>query len=50
MPRRTFKLVDVTEILTHWYAGRSPQEIERSLGPDGKIVCSYIAPRPHLPG
>ena len=44
MPRRTFKLVEVTEILTHWYAGRSLHEIERSLGPDRKTIRKYIAP------
>jgi len=27
MARRSFDVVDVTEILIHWYAGRSKSEI-----------------------
>jgi hypothetical protein len=34
MARRTFVMVDVTEILVHWYAGRSQAEIAGSLGLD----------------
>src|SRR3954468_416228 len=42
--RRTFDVVDVTEILVHWYAGRSQSEIATSLGVDRKTVKKYVAP------
>ena len=32
MARRTFDVIDVTEILVHWHAGRSKSEIAGSLG------------------
>ena len=32
MARRTFDVVDVTEILVHWDAGRSQVEIATSWG------------------
>jgi hypothetical protein len=32
MARRTFDVIDVTEILVHWYAGRSPNEMSGSWG------------------
>jgi predicted transcriptional regulator len=44
MARRTFDVVDVTEILTHWHAGRSKSEIAESLGLDRKTVRKYLAP------
>jgi transposase len=44
MARRTFKMVDVVEILQHWYAGRSKVEVARSLGVDPKTVRKYVAP------
>jgi hypothetical protein len=31
MARRTFTMVDITEILQHWYAGRPKVEVTRSL-------------------
>ena len=37
-------MVDVTEILSHWYAGRSKSEIAGSLGLDRKTVRKYLAP------
>ena len=37
-------MVDVTEILAHWYAGRSKSEIAESLGLDRKTVRKYLAP------
>ena len=37
-------MVDVAEILEHWYAGRSKQEVARSLGVDAKTVRKYVAP------
>jgi transposase len=44
MARRTFDVVDVTEILVHWYAGRSVSEVATSLGVDRKTVRKYLAP------
>jgi Bacterial regulatory proteins, luxR family len=44
MARRTFNVVDVTEVLVHWYAGRSNSEIAASLGLDRKTVRKYVAP------
>jgi transposase len=41
--RRTFNVVDVVEILTHWYAGRPKVEVARSLGVDAKTVRKYVA-------
>ena len=37
-------MVDVTEILVHWHAGRSLSEIAESLGVDRKTVRKYVAP------
>ena len=37
-------MVDVTEILVHWHAGRSQNEIATSLGVDRKTVKKYVAP------
>ena len=37
-------MVDVTEILQHWYAGRPKVEVARSLGVDAKTVRKYVAP------
>src|SRR5919197_1414673 len=44
MARRTFDVTDVTEILVHWYAGRSQSEIATSLGLDRKTIRKYLAP------
>jgi len=44
MARRTFEVIDVTEILVHWQAGRSQAEIASSLGVDRKTVRKYLAP------
>src|SRR5919198_5652697 len=44
MARRTFDVTDVTEILVHWYAGRSQSEIATSLGVDRKTIRKYLAP------
>jgi DNA replication protein DnaC len=44
MARRTFKVIDVAEILVHWHAGRSLSEIAESLGVDRKTVRKYVAP------
>jgi transposase len=37
-------VVDMTEILVHWHAGRSIGEVARSLGVDRATVRKYIAP------
>ena len=37
-------MIDVTEILVHWYAGRSQAEVADSLGVDRATVRKYIAP------
>jgi transposase len=44
MARRSFNVVDVTEILIHWHAGRSQSEIATSLGVDRKTVKKYLEP------
>jgi transposase len=44
MARRTFDVIDVTEILQHWHAGRSLNEMAGSLGVDRKTIRKYIAP------
>jgi transposase len=44
MARRTFDVVDVTEILIHWYAGRSKLELSTSLGVDRKTIRKYLEP------
>jgi transposase len=44
MARRTFDVVDVTEILIHWYAGRSINEVSASLGVDRKTIRKYLTP------
>jgi transposase len=42
--RRTFEVVDIVEILIHWYAGRSQHELSASLGVDRKTARKYVAP------
>jgi transposase len=44
MARRTFQVIDITEILVHWYAGRSQVEMSDSLGLDRKTIRKYLAP------
>ena len=44
MARRTFIVIDVVEILIHWYAGRPIVEVARSLGVDPKTVRKYVGP------
>jgi transposase len=43
MARRTFDVIDIMEILVHWYAGRSRSEVAQSLGVDRKTAGKYIA-------
>jgi transposase len=44
MARRTFDVIDVTEVLMHWHAGRSLSGMSQSLGVDRKTIRKYIAP------
>ena len=44
MAGRTFEVIDVAEILMHWHAGRSKNEMAQSLGVDRKPLRKYIAP------
>ena len=37
-------MIDVTEILVHWHAGRSLSELSQSLGVDRKTIRKYVAP------
>lgn len=37
-------MTDVTEILVHWYAGRSQSEVAASLGVDRKTIKKYLTP------
>jgi len=40
---RTFDVMDICEILTHWHAGRSKSEIAGSLGLSRNTVRKYAA-------
>jgi transposase len=44
MARRTFYVIDITEIFIHWHAGRSQHELAASLGVDRKTIRKYLAP------
>ena len=44
MGRRTFDVVDLTELFVHWEAGRSQVQISESLGLDRKTVRKFLAP------
>lgn len=44
MVRRTFDVVDVTEIFMYWYAGRPISQVGTSLGMDRKTIRKYLAP------
>ena len=37
-------MIDVIEILTHWYAGGAQNELATSLGVDRKTLRKYTAP------
>ena len=43
MARRTFDVIDICEIFTHWHAGRSKNEIAGSLGLSRNTVRKYLA-------
>ena len=36
-------MVDLVELYTHWYSGRSTVEVAASLGLDPKTVRKYVA-------
>ena len=36
-------MIDVVEIMKHWYAGRNLSEIAHGLGLDRKTVRKYVA-------
>jgi transposase len=40
--RRTFQVVDITEILVHWHAGRSISAVAHSLGVDRNTARKYV--------
>lgn len=44
MARRTFDVIDVVEVLQHWYAGRSKADVAASVGVDRGTVRKYVAP------
>jgi transposase len=44
MARRSFDVIDIVEILVHWYAGRSKNEMAASLDVDRKTIRKYLAP------
>lgn len=37
-------MIDIVEILIHWYAGRSQHELAASLGVDRKTLRKYVGP------
>jgi len=37
-------MIDIVEILIHWYAGRSQNELAASLGVDRKTLRKYTTP------
>jgi transposase len=44
MVRRSFVVIDIVEILEHWYAGRPKVVVADSLGVDPKTVRKYVGP------
>lgn len=44
MARRTFYVIDITEILVHWYAGRSQHDVAGSLGVARNTIRRYVEP------
>src|SRR5713101_8110799 len=43
MARRTFDVIDISEILIHWHAERSQNQIADSLGVDRRTIRKYTA-------
>jgi hypothetical protein len=44
MSRRCVEVIDVVEILQHWYACRSKSQVAGSVGADRGTVAKYVAP------
>jgi hypothetical protein len=44
MVRRSFAVIDIVEVLEHWYAGRPKLAVAESLGVDRKTIRKYVAP------
>ena len=44
MVRRSFVVIDIVEILEHWYAGRPKLAVADSLGVDRKTIRKYVTP------
>ncbi len=44
MARRTFEVIEITEILACWHAGRSKNQIASSLGVNRRTISKYVAP------
>src|SRR5713101_6496986 len=44
MVRRSFAVIDIGEVLEHWYAGRSKLVVAQSLGVDRKTLRKYVTP------
>jgi hypothetical protein len=44
MARRTFDVIEITEILVNWHAGRSKNQLAPSLGMHRRTISKYIAP------
>jgi transposase len=44
MARRTFHVIDITEILAHWCAGRSQHDVAGSLGVARGTIRRYVEP------
>ena len=37
-------MIDITEILVHWYAGRSQHDVAGSLGMNRKTISRHLEP------
>ena len=44
MARRSVEVIDVVEILQHWYACRSKSQIAVSVGADRGTIAKYVGP------
>jgi transposase len=44
MVRRSFAVIDIVEVLEHWYSGRPKLVVAESLGVDRKTIRKYVAP------
>ena len=44
MARRLFDMIDIVEVLQHWYSGRSKTDVAQSLGIDRGTIRKYVTP------